>query len=155
MELKIDLLEKGKKSRSRVVLGVFFFVISCAYICIKIFDQEHIRVFDWFYFAVFAMNGVVHFFGGLGIPVERFFGKAHILINSELISFKPSIYKKEQTVYWNDIKSIDYKPNKFRIERRDDTIVIMSLSEIDYSLKNEIKDVIGCIAKEKNIGLNI
>ena len=153
MELKIDLLDRGKGSLFRIILGVLFFLISCIWIlCIKIIDKENIRAFDWLYSGTFALGGIIHIVGGLS---GRFFGKAYILINSELISFKQGIYKKEKTVYWENIKSIDYKPNKFRIEKTDDTTVIINLYEIGYSSKNEIKDMIGCIAREKNIESNI
>ena len=151
MELKIDLLEKSKKSLFRIVLGVLFFVIACAWISIRIIYQEDIRGFDWLYFGIWALGGIIHIIGG---AMERFFGKAYVLIDSELISFQQGIYKKEQTVYWNNIKSINYKPNQFRIKKTDDTTVIISLFEIDYSLKNKIKETIACIAKEKNIGSN-
>ena len=154
MELNIDLLEKDKKSIFRIVLGVFFIVCSCVYICDTITHRE-VRVFDWFYFGIFTLCGIVHIVEGLGRHLERFFGKAFILINSELISLKSSIFDKEQSVDWNIIKSIDYKSNKFNIEKTDDTNMVINLSKFGYSLKNEIKRTIDCIAKEKNIKSDI
>ena len=153
MELKIDLLEKGKKSIFRIVLGVFFIICSCVYIGAAITHRE-VRLFDWVY-GILALGGIIHIVEGLGWRLEGFFGKAYILINTELISLKPGIFDKEQSIYWNNIKSIDYKSNKFRIEKTDDTNMIINLSKFGYSLKNEIKRNIDCIAKEKSIKSNI
>ena len=155
MELKVDLLEKNKKSIFRIVAGVFLIICSCIYICTPITHRE-VRLFDWFLFGIYALVGIILVVEGLGGGrLQRFFGKAYILINNELISLKPDVFNKEQSVYWNNIKSIDYKSNKFRIEKTDDTNVIIDLSKFGYSLKNEMKETIDCIAKEKSIKSNI
>lgn len=82
----------------------------------------------------------------------RLFGKAFVLIDSERISIKLGIIDKEQNVYWKDIKSIDYKLNKFRVENIDNTNKTLDLSKLDYVLKNEI---IASIAKDKKIQSDI
>ena len=43
----------------------------------------------------------------------------------------------------------------FIIEKTDHTNTIISLSKVSYSLKSEIKETVGRIAKEKNIQSNI
>ena len=91
MELKIDLLENPKKSFFRIVLGVLFIVLSCVWIMIRITHKEVISLFDWFYFGIFAINGIFHTAEGLGF----FFGKAYILINPELISLKAGVFDKK------------------------------------------------------------
>ena len=154
MELKKDLLKIDRKSFFRVVLGTGFLVASCGWMMGRVIDEEVIRPFDWFYFGFFALCGIAHVVEGLGLSFERLFGKAYILINPELISLKPGVFDKGQSVYWNNIVSIDYKPNKFIIEKTDNTNVIINLSKFSYSLKNEIKGAIDCIAKEKNLQSN-
>ena len=153
MELERDLLKKDEKSLFRIILGILLFVISIVWVLIH---KEVIRPFDWLYSGSFALGGIIHIVEGLGLfSFDRIFGKAYILINSELILLKPSVFNKEQSVYWNNIKSIDYKPNKLKIETIDDTNVIINLSLVSFLLKQEIRRTIDCIAKEKNIKSNV
>ena len=49
------------------------------------------------------------------------------------------------------MKAIDYKLNKFRIQNIDNTSMTLDLSKFEFALKNEIKETIICMAKEKNI----
>ena len=152
MELNVDLLKKEEKSFFRVGCGILFIVFSCLLIITKITHEEVIIPFDWLYYGILALGGIAYIVDGLVLfSLDRIFGKAHILINSELISLKPSAFNKEQSVYWNDIKSIDYKTNKLRIETINDTNVIINLLMINFVLKQEIRRTIDCIAKEKNI----
>jgi len=151
MELKRDLLKKEKKSIFRIVIGILFLLFSGIWIVDRIIDNETIRVFDWFYTGTFALNGIFHTIEGFGYSVVKFFGKAFVLINDDLISIKREIMVKEQTIYWKDIKSIDYKLNKFLLELNDDTILTIELTKFDYALKNEIKGIIDHIANNKNL----
>ena len=152
MELKIDLLErKRKKSLFRVILGILMFLLAIGWIIIRVIENRSTTPFDWVYSGLFMLNGVLHFVEGLGYSSESFFGKAYILINSELISLKASIYNKNQIVNWSDIKTIDYKLNKYEIKKTDNTNMIINLSKFDYILKDEIIKVINDITKEKNI----
>jgi len=149
MELKKGLLKKDEKSY-RIVLGVFNLVFSCGLIYRIVFDT-FTRPIDWFILGGFTLLGIALVAEGFGFSIERLFGKAYILINPELISLKTSVFAKEQSVYWNNIKSIDYKFAEFRIEKTDNTNMILDLSNFNSSLKNEIKEVIDSIAKEKSI----
>ena len=150
MELKIDLLKtKREKSLYRIISGILFFLIASSRIIISLIGNEGIKPFDWFYFGIFTLGGVAHFIEGLGYPFESLFGKAYILINSELISLKPSVYSKEQSINWSEIKSIDYKLNKFEIKKADNTNMTINLSKLDYISINEIKKTINYIVEEK------
>lgn len=151
MEFKRDLLRIEKKSYFRVVIGIFLLLFSVAWIFDRIIENQTIRVFDWLYTGIFALNGIIHSFEGLGFSVAKLFGKAFILINNDVISIKLGVMKKEQTVYWNDIKSIDYKLNKFIVQNIDNSNLTIDVSKIDYALKNEIKDIIAQITKDKNL----
>jgi len=148
MELKIDLLEtKSKKSIFRVVFGILMFLSAISWFIFRIVEDRSITPFDWVFFGVLSFNGIFHFTEGLGYLL----GKAYILINLEWISLKASVFDKKQYVNWDEIKSIDYKFNKFEIEKTDNTNMILDLSKFDYRSINEIKKAINDITKEKNI----
>ena len=152
--MNIDFLEeKRKKSVFRIILGVCCILLAVSWIIIRVFGDEIIKPFDWSFFGIFALNGVFHLMEGLGYPIEGLFRNNHILINSELIS----ICDKKHFINWNEIKSIDYNINfqKLEIIKTDNTIQILNLTKFDYTLLNEIKKTIGCIAKEKNISSNL
>lgn len=151
MELKKDLLKKDKKSVFRIILGVLFVAISIIWIADKITSDIIIRPFDWLYSGIFMLGGVIHIFEGFGFSLAKLFGKAFVLIDNNQISIKPGLSDKEQKIYWKDIKTIDYKLNKFQIQKIDDTNMKLDLSKIDYALKNEIKEIVNNIAKDKNI----
>ena len=147
MELNINLLENPKYAFLRIILGILLIVCSCGYIIIRITAEEAVRAFDWFYFGIFAINGIIQTIDGLGF----FYGKAYVLINPELISLKASVFDKRQSIYWNNIKFIDAKSNKLIIAKKDNTNMVVNLSKFSYSLRSKIKGTIDCIAKEKNI----
>lgn len=147
MELKKDLLKKDKKSVFRIILGILFVAISIIWIADKITSDSIIRPFDWLYSGIFMLGGVIHTFEGLA----KLFGKAFVLIDSNQISIKLGLSDKEQQIYWKDIKAIGYKFNKFQIQKHDNTNINLNLSKVDYALKNEIKEVVDTIAKNKNI----
>jgi len=155
MELYIDLLKREtKKSLFRIALGILFFLLAIVWISIRFFDNETIKPFDWISFGLFAIIGIIHIVEGLGFPFEKIFGKAYVLINSEFISLKASVFEKEQFVKWNDIISIDYKLNKLKIEKIDNTTLLIDLTKFNYITINEIKKAVSCIAKVKNIEAN-
>ena len=149
MELKIDLLKEKRKSLLRVVLGILSFLVAIGWMITKIIGKEVVRPFDWVFCGIFALNGIAHFTEGLGYSLESFFGKAYVLINSEIIALKASIVNKEQLIHWDEIQSMEYKLNKFEIKKTDNTLLVINLSNFDYLLKEKIKQTIQCIAKEK------
>ena len=152
MELYIDLLrERRKKSFFRIIFGIFI----CLFGSTRFFVTETMTPFDWIYFGGFTLIGIVHLIEGLGYPIKSFFGEAYLLINSELIVLKASVWNKKQFVKWNDVKSINYKLNKFEFEKTDGSIMHFDLFEFNYRLIIEVKQTINSIAKEKNIHYNL
>ncbi len=151
MEFKRDLLKKEKKSIFRIVLGILLLVILGMWIINRILDNQIIRPLDWLFFGIIALNGIVHIIEGSGFSIAKLFGNAFVSIDDKLISIKLGIIDKEQNIYWNSIKKIDYNLNKFKIQNIDDVIITLDLSKFDYALKNEIKESIISIAKNKNI----
>ncbi|HSV88861.1 MAG TPA: hypothetical protein VLH61_09485, partial [Bacteroidales bacterium] len=113
--------------------------------------NEVIKALDWIYFGAILINGVIHTIGGFGFKLERLFGKAFVLIDHKRISLKPGVFEKEQRVDWKDMKSIEYRLNKFQVRNIDNSSKVLDLSKFDYDLKNSIKGVVANIAKEKNI----
>ena len=155
MELKIDLLKGKKKAPYRIVFGIIFVLLGIAIFFSKIKANGTANLFDWIYSGLFAFLGVTHIVEGFGAySFDRLFGKAYVLINSESILLKASVWSKKQFVNWSDIKFIDYKLNKFEIEKTDGSTMIIDLFELSYKLVIEVKQAIFCIAKEKNLPLN-
>ena len=152
MELKINLLEKKGKSRKHIIFGLSYLLFVIGVIVFDIINKE--TLFNYFTNGFYLLMGIMIFTYGLGYYFESFFGKAYILINSEIISLKSSVWIKEQFIYWNGIKSMDYKIDKFNIKKTDGTTTIISISKFDYKLMRKIKETVDCIAKEKNIQVN-
>jgi len=155
MELKIDLLKGKKKAPFRIGIGIAFILLGIAILISKIVANGTSNLFDWIYSSLFAFLGISHIIEGLGAySFDRFFGKAYVLINSESITLKASVWSKKQFVNWSDVKSVDYKLNKFEIEKTDGTTMILDLSEFEYRIVIKVKQTINHIAKEKNIQMN-
>ena len=157
MELSVNLLQ-GKRGHSifSIIFGILCFLMASSWIIFRINESESIRKLDWVSFGIWILIGFSHLIQGL-LSRSSFgglFGKAYILINSEIISLKPNIFKKEQSISWSEIKSIDYRVMKFEIKKNDNTKMILNLSELDYVLITQIKDSINHHAKEKNIQLS-
>ena len=158
MELDINLLKEPKKSLFRVILGIIFLSVAVAWFIVigKETMQRPTPIWILLYvnFVLFVINGVLHIAEGLGYSFERFFGKAYILVNSDVISLKASAFGKEQFIKWSEIDSIDYKLNKIKIKKIDNTVLIINLTKFDYVLLTQIKKAVSSIAKEKNIQSN-
>jgi len=69
-----DFESPKEKSIFRIVLGILFFVIAFTWIALRFVDGESIRVFDWIYTLVFALQGFVHTYEGLGNTLRNPFG---------------------------------------------------------------------------------
>ena len=150
MEFKKDLIGEEKKSVFKVIIGILFMLFPIIWFTDRIIDDLTIRPFDWLYAGVFALNGAFHITGGLGISILKLFGKAFIIIDNKQISIKPDVFSKEQKINWDNIKTLDYKLNKYIIRRADNTSFILNLSKLSYELKSDVKNIINTIALEKN-----
>lgn len=151
MELKKDLLAKQKKSIFRIVIGILFIVFAGAWLVIRIAEDEKIRAFDWGYSIVFMLNGIFHIITGLGYNINSLFGNAFVLINRELISIKPQFNKKEETIYWSDIKFIDFKYHQLIIKKNDNTNLKVELEDLTYDTKRDIKTILSKLSEDKSI----
>ena len=151
MELNIDLLEKQKKNRSmNIIFGTLLFILTI-FMLVWIITNKNSKATAWVQ-LVFWVPYFSYF--GSKFLLESFFGKAHVLVNSEIISLKATVFKKEQSANWSEINSIDYKPGKLKINKTDNTTKIIDISTFDYILVSKIKETMDFIAKEKNKQLN-
>lgn len=106
------------------------------------------------YSLIIAVNGLSLTLTGIGSSIDRLFGKAFIKINSEVIIKKIGAFEKEQRIDWSDIKTIDYKPTNFLITRNDNSTSRLTMSKLEYSVIQEIKNVIAKIGADKKISMN-
>jgi len=155
MEYKKDLLKNNGKSIFRLILGIFFCAISILWIIARLADNELVRLFDWFYSGIFTLIGLTHIFGGLGISIERFFGKAYVHIDNEMIAIKLGVFEKEYKIEWEEIKSIECKSVDFTIQKLDKSSIFFPISKLDYFNVIGIKDIVSKLAESKDIRCNI
>ena len=155
MEYKRDLLKNNDKSIFRLILGILFCVISILWIIARLADNELIRLFDWFYSGFFTLMGLTHILAGLGISIERFFGKAFVHIDNEMIDIKLGVFEKEYKIDWQEIKSIECKFGNFTVQKLDNSSVFFPISKLDYSNVIGIRDIMFKLAESKNIKCNI
>ena len=155
MELKIDLLLTEKKSTLRVVGGVLFILLSAVWVYSRYMKNLYIDTFDWIYCGILSLNGVVHIMGGFGLPLIRLFGESYLWIDDTKIAMKKGVLRKAQSIYWTDIKRINYKLNRFTVIRTNDTKFTLDLSKLEYAILKDAKEIISGIAKEKRIEINL
>jgi len=151
MELKRDLLKFEKKSVFRIILGLLFLIIAVIWLAEKEINLQMVRPFDWVFFGIFLLNGVVHSVEGFGFSIAQLFGRAFVLIDDSKIAIKTSFFSKEQHIAWQEIKSISNKPVRCQITRNEGTSLTLNLSKLDYLLIKDIKATIEYIAKEKGV----
>ena len=155
MELRRDLLGISKPSRLRIFLGIGFLILSGLWIIVRVYENRNIGLIGWGYSALFLLYGIIYTIEGYGVSFQGLFGKSFISIDQDAIRIKTGIFDKEQNIPWNDIRSIDYHPLSFQVTRFNKTGETIKLSGIDYAMIQEIKMVIGSIAKEKGVGISI
>lgn len=155
MELKIDLFIKEEKSAFRVVVGVLFILVSIAWIISRNLKNQYVDAFDWFYCGILFLNGIAHILGGLGLPIIRLFGESYIRIDEQKLSVKTSILSRDRSILWDDIKRIDYKLNRFKVIKTNDTTLTLDFSKIEYAILKDAKEIITTIAKTKKVPVNL
>ena len=151
MVFRRNLFRKGKKSVFRIILGLLFLIISFAWIEVRIIEHHGITPFDWIYTVFMTINGIVHTVEGLGFSFASLTGLAFIEIDEDRILIKKSAFSKDQVIFWDDIKTIDYKLIRFRIVLKNEESLILDFSKLEYSLVKDIKEAININANEKGI----
>ncbi len=155
MDYSRDLLKEKKKSKFALILGILSFVLAIFWITLRLIENNALSLFDWIYSFFFLLNGVSQTLSGLGYSIERLIGKAFIKIDNQAIKIKTGAFDKEQSIDWSEIRSIDYKPGNFIITKNDNSTYKLTMSKLEYSVIQEIKNVIDKIANDKKISINL
>ncbi len=155
MDYSKDLLKKRKKSKFAIILSILFYVLAISWIPIRLIEKNSVSGFDWFYTVIMFLNGLSQTMAGLGYSVERLIGKAYIKIDNQVIKIKSGAFNREQSINWDEINLIDYKASNFIITKNDKTVFKLTMSKLEYSVIQEMKNVIDEIAKSKKIPLNL
>lgn len=149
MKFEKDLLVQ--KSVTKTIVGILTLVLIALWISTKLYTEQGFDTFDFIYFVALFLCGTLLIFEGRGIPLAKIFGKAFVLIDEDKISMKKSIFSKEETIYWDEIKTIEYKANYFLFTKHDDTLCPIKLRSLAYRFNREILDFIKVIGKHKGL----
>ena len=140
-----------QKSTPKTIIGLLGIILIVIWIGSKFYMEESFATFDIVYLIILFLLGVIFIFEGRGIRLASLFGKAFILIDEERISLKKSIFSKAQTILWDEIKSIEYKPNYFLFTKLDDSLFPLKLKQQAYRFNREVLYFIKVIGKHKEI----
>jgi len=140
-----------QKSTAQTILGFLGIILIILWVSSKLYIGESFTTFDIVYLVFLFLLGVIFITEGRGIPMAALFGKAFIVIDEEHISLKKSVYSKEQTILWDDIKSIEYKPNHFLFIKQDDSLYPIKLRHLAYRFNREVLDFIKVIGEQKGL----
>ncbi|MFT5748790.1 MAG: hypothetical protein ACI93S_000037 [Ancylomarina sp.] len=149
MKFQKDLLVQ--KSTAKTIIGILDLLLIVLWISSKFYIAESFATFDIVYLISLFLLGILFIIEGRGIPIAGIFGKAFILIDEEQISMKKSVFSKEQTIRWEEIKAIEYKPNYFLFTKNDDSLFPFKLRQLAFRFNREILDFIKVIGKHKGI----
>ena len=150
MELRKNLLKTHRKSILRITFGFAFIAVTVILLMSKYRENIEISPFDWFFIIIFILNGIYIIIEGSGTSIENLLGKAFININDEAIIIKATIFKKEQTLNWKDIKTINLTTNRILI----DNIMTTNLSNLEYYEVKEINEILTNLAAQKGVKVN-
>ena len=151
MEYYRNLLKNNPKSLFHLILGILLLIICIFYIADKIIGKESIRLFDWSYSVILALNGFGQIFLGLGTTIERFFGKAFIEIDTNTINIKLGVFKKAQRIDWQDIQVIGFAPHSFNFQMKDGSTQLLPVTKLDDLCISDVKKILSEIADTKKI----
>ena len=149
MKFEKDLLVQ--KSTAKTIIGILNILLIALWVSTKFYIKESFDTFDIVYLIGLFLLGILFIIEGKGIPIAGTFGKAFILIDEEQISMKKGVFSKEQTILWEEIKTIEYKPNYFLFTKHDDSLFPFKLRHLAFRFNREILDFIKVIGKHKGI----
>ncbi|MFO7657936.1 MAG: hypothetical protein R6W78_12800 [Bacteroidales bacterium] len=155
MDYAKDLLKARKKSKFAIVIGILLLLIAISWIPTRLIEKESISGFDWLYTFIFLLNGLSQTITGLGYSIDRLIGRAFIKIDNQVIKIKTGAFDREQSINWDQIDSINYKSGNFLITENDTSSYKLTITKLEYSIIQEIKNVINEISKAKKIELHL
>lgn len=154
MDLYIDLIPKRKRSNFTLAMGVIAVVLAITYFIIRMQGDKEKSISQMPMMLYLLVYGIFGILNGLGYSVEKFFGRAYFQIDEERIAIKTGVWKKEQSIPWNQIKLMEYKTNWFKITDLNGISSKLILSDLEFKVLIETRDTINFIAAEKGITIN-
>jgi uncharacterized membrane protein YdbT with pleckstrin-like domain len=135
-------------------MGAIGIALAILYLVIIMHGSLETNIFWWLNILYMFVFGIFCVLVGLGYSPEKFFGSAYVHVDDEHIAIKPGIRKKEQSIPWDRIKSMEYKANWFHIIQTDGSASKFSLSNLEFRVLIEARDAIWLMAVEKGITIN-
>jgi len=151
MELNIDLLPKTKRSNFTLAMGLISVALCISYFIFNELGEEKKTSFQIPIMIYFGLNGLNGIMTGLGYSMEKLFGSAYVRIDDDTIAIKPGVWKKVRLSQWSQIQSLEYKTNWFKINYLDGSSSKLLLSDLEFKVLMEAKNMISAIAAEKGI----
>ena len=155
MEHQIDLLQKSKKDWFRIIWGIAVLLVIVVWFADRIVENLTINTADWIYQIFSVFFGAWLLATGLGYHIRKLLGSAFIKMDNNLITFKNSIWAKEESVSWEEIKSINYWHLQFRISRQDGSVLLLKLPYANSNASTEAIHAMVQIAREKAIEISL
>jgi len=151
MKLNINLNKKDINSYTAFTLGGMFLVVGIYFFLQSGKDEKGFDGFDWAYLIFFAVLGLAFMMKGFGVA----FRKAFVKIDEVKISLKPDLNSKVQTIYWDNIQSIQEITIRYIINLKNGETDEIILAHFSLDVSDQIKETIEQIANEKQIPINI
>lgn len=146
-----NLLEENSKSKKRMVYGLFMTLFSLAWVVSSIYNHSPFNVINWLFFGTLIIGGIINILGGMGYTLERIFGDSFVKINKDEITVKAHAFQPENKALWADIKSIEYKPTRFRLTKQDGTEQRLCMRKLNYDTIQDMKTYTEAMATELKI----
>ena len=143
MEFKYDFLQNQKPSWLYLILGILWVLSSLYY---DLLQDERVSKFI-FYLII----GLIIISRGLGVPIEKLFGKKYIYLSDDELNIKLSILKKGIKIDWKEIASLQLWPGKIKITTQNAGIHDVEITEIDAQIRHDFLETIIRISDKKRI----
>ena len=153
MEFYDDLTDQQKKHPFRFIVGLLSFVLAIFWFLDSLSNTEPLSLFAWGFFAFLLFNGIWHVWEGMGLSINRLFGKACIIINEEIIYLKDRIFGSALKLSWDLVKSISFKSYRVEVLEANGNCVEFDLSKMNFKQFEKVKQAIRYMAEKKEIGI--
>ena len=153
MEFYKNLIPPFKKPKSKlalILLIILFVVLIVAQLYVNIkAGMGAINYFNIVFWFLWLVLFVVQSFTGKRI--ESLFGKAYIHINDEFIKLKTSVLKKEQTIFWKNLRRLSMKPSYIKVIGQEGNQISIDFKNLEYQAVQELKKTVKTLIDEQKI----
>lgn len=146
-EIQFDLIRRYPRNIFRIAMGALLLAVV-AYFLIK-----QIEYFSTTHLIVFTLGGLYYLLMGLGINPITVWGKAYIMVSQSIIAIKPSMFSKETSFDWSNIKEAQIKVTGIRFLFNQGEPYELDFGKLDEESIQELKQAVIAISKEKGIKL--